>query len=61
MIETFTCATFYLISELKLGRSIELFSVAPRKETRVHCRRSEGRNPGNREEWGDDAIVVDEW
>jgi len=41
MIETFACATFYLISELK--------------------RRPEGRNPGNREEWGDDAIVVDEW
>ena len=60
MIETFACATFYLISELKLGQPIELFSVAPRKETRVRCLRLEGRIPGNPEEGEDDAIVVDE-
>jgi hypothetical protein len=60
MIETFACATFYLTSELKLGQPIELFSVAP-QEGKTCSLSSAGKDPGNREEWGDNAIVVDEW
>jgi hypothetical protein len=46
MIETFACATFYLISELKLGQLIELFSVAPgRKHVFIVVGRK-GETPG---------------
>jgi hypothetical protein len=62
MIETFACATFYLISELKLGQSIELFSVAPQEGNTCSLSsagREKPREP--RGMGGDDAIVVDEW